>query len=307
MPRRPRLQYPGAIYHVMSRGNRKSAIFDDDDDRQRFLDIVAYASHWYTTIVYALCLMSNHYHFVLETPLGNLSAAMQYINGEYCKASNRRHKRSGHVFEARFRSILVQRESYLRRVCRYAVLNPVRARLVSDAASWRWSTFRGTAGLQEPPSWLQTDWIEWAFRAQTRHEAQEKYRAYVNNPVAKRTRINMHALALGNKAFKDAIDAETRADRPLLSPRSALALARPSLSDVFAEIDVRHAGRVHGIYTAHVTHGYALAEIGRFLKVDRTTVSKAFHKAQANGMKQRRFRFTSDPNSAIYDLDPVSD
>ena len=287
MPRRPRLQYPGAVYHVMSRGNRKNAIFDDDDDRQRFLDTVANASHRYTTIGYAICLMSNHYHYVFETPLGNLSATMQYINGEYSKASNRRHKRTGHVFEARFRSILVQRESYLRRVCRYAVLNPVRARLVSDAASWPWSTFRATAGLQEPPPWLQTDWIEWAFRAQTRQEAQERYREYVNNPVAKKTRLNMNALALGNKAFKEAIDAETREDRSLLLPRSAL--ARPSLSDVFAEIDVRPAGRVRGIETAHVTHGYALAEIARFLKVDRSTVSKAFNKAQLNGGRTATF------------------
>jgi putative transposase len=287
MPRRPRLQYPGAVYHVMSRGNRKSAIFDDDDDRQRFLDTVAEASHRYTTIGYGICLMSNHYHYILETPLGNLSAAMQYINGEYGKTSNRRHKRSGHVFEARFRSIVVQRESYLRRVCRYAVLNPVRARLVADAASWPWSTFRATAGLQEPPSWLQTDWIEWAFRAQTRQEAQEKYQAYVNNPVARKLRLNMNLLAIGNKAFKEAIDAARREDRPLSLPKSGL--ARPSLSDVFAEIDVRHAGRIRGIETAHVTHGYALAEIARFLKVDRSTVSKAFHKAQLNSSRTATF------------------
>src|SRR5262245_51693176 len=144
MSRRPRLQFPGAIYHVMSRGNRKLRIFDDDDERRVFMTTVDRAVWQYGVRVFAWCLMPNHYHLVLETPRGNLSDAMRHINGVYTQATNRLHQRTGHVFEGRFKSFVVQRESYLRRVARYVVLNPVRAHLVSDVADWTWSSYRAT-------------------------------------------------------------------------------------------------------------------------------------------------------------------
>ena len=133
MARRPRIQFPGAIYHVMSRGNRKSPIFADDDDRHQFIARLAEATVRYGIRCYALCLMNNHYHIVCDSPRGNLSDPMRYLNGVYTQDSNRRHQRTGHVFEGRFRSIVVQRESYLRRVVRYVVVNPVRAGIVADA------------------------------------------------------------------------------------------------------------------------------------------------------------------------------
>ena len=100
--------------------------------------------------VYAACLMVNHYHIVGETPLGNVAHGMRFLNGVYAQASNRRHRRTGHLFEARYRSLVVQRESYLKRAVRYVVLNPVRARLVTAAAAWPWTTYRATAGLETP-------------------------------------------------------------------------------------------------------------------------------------------------------------
>ena len=117
------------------------------------------------------CLMGNHYHVVGDTPRGNLSDVMRFLNGCYARASNRRHGRTGHLFEGRFRSLVIQRESYLKRVVRYVVLNPVRAHLVTDAAAWPWSTYCATAGLQAPPDWLSVDWLDWAFAAGTRAEA----------------------------------------------------------------------------------------------------------------------------------------
>ena len=142
MARRGRLQFPGALYHVMARGNGKSMVVDDDDDRQRFMEIFSMAAIDYGVRVYACCLMGTHYHALLDTPRRNLSEFIRSLNTEYSKAFNRRHARVGHTFEQRFVSLVVQREKYLRRVARYIALNPVKARLSTDAAL-ALSTHRG--------------------------------------------------------------------------------------------------------------------------------------------------------------------
>ncbi len=129
MARRPRLQFPGAVYHVMSRGNRKSAIFTTDDDRRRFMNVLGEVAQTYHVRVYAALLMDTHYHLILDTPRGNLSAMMRQLNGVYAQDNNRCYALTGHTFEARFHSIVVQRERYLRMVARYVVLNPVKAQL----------------------------------------------------------------------------------------------------------------------------------------------------------------------------------
>jgi REP element-mobilizing transposase RayT len=141
MARRPRIQFPGAVYHVMSRGNRKSMIVDDDDDRRTFMNTFSEAARDYQVRVYACCLMGTHYHTLLDTPRGNLSEFIRTVNTEYSKAFNRRHERVGHTFEQRFHSLVVQREKYLRRVARYIALNPVKACLCREAADWPdWKT-----------------------------------------------------------------------------------------------------------------------------------------------------------------------
>ncbi len=182
MPRRPRIQFPGAVYHVMARGNRKTMIVDDDDDRRAFMNTFSQAAGNHEVRVYSCCLMGTHYHALVDTPRGNLSEFMRTTNGEYSKAFNRRHARVGHTFEQRFESVLVQREKYLRRVARYIALNPVKACLCRDPSDWPWSTHRATAGLEDAPAWLHLDWLRWAFRADELHEAQRRYQNYVRDP-----------------------------------------------------------------------------------------------------------------------------
>ncbi len=179
MARRRRIQFPGAVYHVMSRGNRKSMIVDDDDDRRMFMNTFSEAASDYQVRIYACCLMGTHYHALLDTPRVNLSEFIRTLNTEYSKGFNRRHERVGHTFEQRFESVVVQREKYLRRVARYIALNPVKARLCRDAADWPWSTHRATAGMDDAPSWLYLDWLRWAFRADVLPDAQRLYQAYV--------------------------------------------------------------------------------------------------------------------------------
>jgi putative transposase len=156
MARPLRIEFSGAIYHVTSRGDRREPIFVDEDDRRALLGVVAQALHRFDATMLVYCLMGNHYHFVLQTRHGNLSSLMRYINGVYSQTFNRRHNKVGHLFQGRFKAILVDRDAYLLEVCRYVEMNPVRARLVVDPFEWRWSSLRAHLGLQPSPRWLDT-------------------------------------------------------------------------------------------------------------------------------------------------------
>src|SRR5436853_5298437 len=140
MARPLRLEYPGALYHVTARGNAKSDIYLDDGDRRIFERILGTTVTRHRWLLHAFCLMGNHYHLLLETPLPNLSKGMHRLNGSYSQCFNRRHQRVGHVLQGRFTALLVERESYLLELARYVPLNPVRAGFVSSPADWQWSS-----------------------------------------------------------------------------------------------------------------------------------------------------------------------
>jgi putative transposase len=133
MARPLRIEFPGALYHVTARGNARQDIFLDDEDRQRFLGVLARGVSRFHLLLHAYCLMENHFHLVVETPEANLSKAMRQLNGVYTQAFNRRHKRVGHVLQGRFKAIVVDRDSYLLELCRYVVLNPVSMALNDSA------------------------------------------------------------------------------------------------------------------------------------------------------------------------------
>ncbi len=154
MARPLRIEFPGAIYHVTSRGDRREAIFVDDVDREALIDVVATGMSRFDAQVLAYCLMGNHYHFVLHTRKANLSLLMRHLNGVYTQAFNRRHNKVGHLLQGRFSAILVDRDAYLLEVCRYVELNPVRARMVDEPAQWPWSSYRGHVGQASTPQWL---------------------------------------------------------------------------------------------------------------------------------------------------------
>jgi putative transposase len=147
MSRPLRIQFPGALYHVTSRGDRREPIFVDDTDRAALLNVIAQAAQRFDFSALAYCLMGNHYHFVFHTGQANLSRSMRHINGVFTQTFNRRHGKVGHLFQGRFKSILVDRDSYLMEVCRYVELNPVRAGMVDHAQDWPWSSYRAHAGL----------------------------------------------------------------------------------------------------------------------------------------------------------------
>ncbi|MEK6209937.1 MAG: transposase [Pseudomonadota bacterium] len=154
MTRPLRLEFAGALYHLTARGDRQQPLFEDDDDRLVFLDLLAKEVLQQGWVLYAFCLMGNHYHLLLETPEPNLVQGMRRLNGVYTQAFNRRHNRVGPVLQGRYQSILVDKDTYLRELCRHVVLNPVRARMVAAVEHWHWSSYLPTAGRMPCPPWL---------------------------------------------------------------------------------------------------------------------------------------------------------
>lgn len=180
MVRPLRIEYPGAVYHVTSRGDRREPIAKDDVDRSLFLDVVGQAVQRFDARVWAYCLMGNHYHLVLHTREANLSRLMRQINGVYTQTFNRRHRLSGHLFQGRFKAILVDRDSYLLEVCRYVDLNPVRARMVKRPEAYTRSSYRALAGLASRPDWLDAQPLyDQIAPGKSAERAAEKYAEFV--------------------------------------------------------------------------------------------------------------------------------
>ena len=179
MARPLRLEFPGALWHVLNRGVERRTIYLDDADRRAFLRLLQQSvtkSRWQ---LHAYVLMSNHYHLLFQTPEPTLSKGMKDLDGDYACYFNRRHSRTGHLFQGRFKSHLVDSESYMLEVARYVVLNPVRAFMVPAAGEWRWSSYRATAGLAAVPSWLDPGPILDRFHPADRVRACAEYRDYI--------------------------------------------------------------------------------------------------------------------------------
>ena len=177
MSRPLRIEFPGAIYHVTSRGDRRESIFDDDADRRALLAVVGQSIERFDAQVLAYCLMGNHYHFVLHTRCANLSLLMRHINGVYTQSFNRRQGKVGHLFQGRFKAILVDGDAYLLEVCRYVELNPVRAGIVDAPGAWPWSSYAAHVGAAGAPAWLDSEGLQGYLLGHTAQTAAHARRA----------------------------------------------------------------------------------------------------------------------------------
>ena len=183
MPTPPRVDFAGAIHHVVTRGNRRSPVFRDEVDYLVFLHLFARVASEHAWICLAYCLMPNHYHLLLQMNEPNLSHGMQQLNGTFARRFNRRHSLQDHLFRARFRSVVVEREGHGREASRYIVLNPVRARLCSQPEHWPWSSYAATAGIQSAPPFLTSSALLAEFSSNPR-QARELYRRFVADPLS---------------------------------------------------------------------------------------------------------------------------
>ncbi|MBH0178672.1 MAG: addiction module toxin RelE [Nitrospira sp.] len=277
MARPLRVEFPGAVYHVTARGNARQDIFLDDEDRQQFLGVLSRVVSRFHFLLHAYCLMDNHFHLVVETPEANLSKAMRQLNGVYTQAFNRRHQRVGHVLQGRFKAIIVDRDSYLLELCRYVVLNPVRAKTTRKPDSYLWSSYRATAGLAPTPPYLTIDWLLSQF-GQQRVAAQGKYQTFVAEGIGQSSpweEVRGQVL-LGSERFVEQLSPGLR-DKQLMKeiPRRQRFAARPTLSQLFgSKTRTDLVRRNEAIRRAHLDHGYSLSEIGHAVGLHYATISR---------------------------------
>jgi REP-associated tyrosine transposase len=180
MGREPRVEYPGALYHVTARGNRGNVVFVHDTDRHIFLvglEAVVRERRW---ICHAYCLMGTHYHLVIETPEANLGDGMQALHTAYVHRFNATHGYEGHLLERRYRAPLLDDERHLHEVLRYVPLNPVSAGLCAEPQEWQWSSYASTIGLAPQPDWLTTEFTIGVF------EGVDGFRSWVEAGAARR-------------------------------------------------------------------------------------------------------------------------
>lgn len=254
MARPLRIEYPGALYHVTSRGNARQKIFKTDKDHSYFIELLGTIADRFRWLCYAYCLMDNHYHLVIETREANLARGMRQLNGVYTQKSNWKYQKTGHVFQGRYKAIIVDRDSYFLELCRYVVLNPVRAHAVEKTEDWKWSSYRATAGSVVAPPFLATDGILGLF-SRSRKRACELYRAFVTEGVSKISPWQelKGQIYLGDAGFIGKIKelhGKEKSDREI--PRPQREAAKPDLDRLFADVpsgrpkqgDVRRTRRI---------------------------------------------------------------
>ena len=272
MARPLRIEFAGALYHITSRGDNKAAIYLDDNDRIQFLDILKQVCVRFNWYLHAYCLMDNHYHLLVETPESNLSLGMRQLNGVYTQWFNRTHDRVGHVFQGRFKGIIVQKESYLLELARYIVLNPVRAKMVRAAKDWPWSSYRATTGTAELQGGLNVDWLLSAF-AKRQSTAIKRYQAFVAE--GKRQPSPWEELTnqvfLGSEKFITKVRKHIPNDKDLseipASQKRPLAKPLAYYSDHFHDRD-------EAIVSAFEGGGYSMKQIGEHFGLHYSQISR---------------------------------
>jgi len=272
MARPLRLEYAGALYHVTARGDRREDIFFQDEDRTEFLSVLGEVCERFNWIVHAYCQMTNHYHLLVETVDGNLWRGMRQLNGVYTQRFNRRHGLAGHLFQGRYKAILVQKDAYLLELTRYVVLNPVRARMVSDPAEWPWSSYRAIIGEAPVPDWLDTEWLLCQF-GNERQPAIAAYRRFVMEGLDRPSPLDRvrHQVLLGDDAFV-ARHQHDRADDRL---REVSKAHRRSVALELSAYQDRYPDRTEAMARAYGSGAYTMAEIGKHFGVHYMTVSRA--------------------------------
>ena len=262
-----RIEYPGAVYHVLNRGNRGRDIYHDERDRTRFLALLERAVAERGWRCHAYCLMGNHYHLLIETPAADLGAGMQVLGATYTRWHNWRHGDSGHLFQGRYKAILVDKQAYLLELARYLALNPVRAGLVARPDDWPWSSYGAMVGKGRAPPWLARDWLSEQFGPRPA-VARRRFAAFVAEGGAQRTAWQPDARhgILGDNGFRGRLERQLGRAVPARNAEPD----RPSLQ-ALAE-----AGQPRGAWMslAKRVHGYRLHEIAAFAGVNPSTVSR---------------------------------
>ena len=307
MARPLRLEHAGAIWHVTSRGNARQPIVHDDVDRARFVETLGRVVPAVRWRLHAWVLMTNHHHLLVETPEPTLARGMRQLNGVFSQAFNRRWSRVGHVFQGRYKGILVERESHLLELVRYVVLNPVRAGLVQSPADYPWSSYADTAGLRVPVEWLVVDWTLGQFGPGV-GEARRRFREFVSEgrgALYKPWDEIRQRGCLGSDAFVESLAGRARAiDISPEVPRTQRLLGPPpSTEALMSEVQKafratgaqmvarsRHPARKAFALLARRVADARLADIAQCLGLSGRSASSVIRAAEALERQDSAFR-----------------
>jgi REP element-mobilizing transposase RayT len=268
-PLRPELA--GGLYHVTARGDGRDDIYLSNIDRKAWLEVLGQVCKRFNWVCHAWCQMTNHYHLLIETPEANLAEGMRQLNGVYTQRSNRLHRRVGHVFQGRYKAILVERDSYLLELARYVVLNPLRAGMVKRLEAWPWSSYLATCGQAAAHEWLQTDWVLAQFGRQ-RASAIRKYVQFVHEGArlpSVWTQLQGQ-IYLGSETFVKRMQAQIELKSALDEiPRAQ----RRVLTQPLADFERRYA-RNEAMARAYLSGQHTMAAIAGHFDVHYSTVSR---------------------------------
>jgi putative transposase len=312
MARQLRIEFPGAFYHVMSRGNGKQPIFVSDEDRHFFISCLGKAYDRYQSIIHAYCLMENHYHLLVETPNAQLSKIMQSVNTTYSVYFNKKHNQCGHLYQGRFKAILVQAEEYGRELGPYVHLNPIRAKLADDPEQYPWSNYREYLGTMPSRPWTSTSLILSSFGTRLAC-ARQNYAKYVRskqrqgmpNPLKGAEASGI----IGNPDFvariKDIFLTDKAREETREIPQLKRLKMRPAMAAVMADAlellgPHNKYARNAAIFVIHKKTDYPLREIEAFFGIGLSAITDICRKtrkelpsndslAQAVGELERRF------------------
>ena len=287
MSRPLRIEFSGAVYHVTSRGDRREPIYRDDEDRGAQLEVIALAMDRFDAQVLTYCQMGNHYHLVVHTRQANLSRLMRHVNGVYTQAFNRRHDVVGHLFQGRFKSILVDRDAYLLALCRYVERNPVAAGMVDTAQEWPWSSYRAHVCVAATPPWLDSDGLHghllgWPVAsARDRQRAAQQYADLVANANGTEALFWQEGLRqqvfLGDEEFVSRMQA-------LIGPQQRLAAEVPKLQrnrpGTLQDCLNCNADRAQALRLAYRVHGITMTSMARELGLSVSRVSRLIAMAE---------------------------
>ncbi|MEA3332287.1 MAG: transposase [Pseudomonadota bacterium] len=286
MARPLRIEYPGAYYHVTSRGNERKDIFWSSQDRRKFLSYLESAVVRYGATIHAWTLMSNHYHLLIETPSGNLSQIMRHINGAYTTYFNVKQQRSGHLFQGRYKAILIDADNYATELSRYIHLNPVRAGIVDKPEDYPWSSYKSYIGREKTPEWQKTEFILGYFNGHSSGEAKIKYMNFVEDLLGKEyvspMKATIASTILGNENFTRRISrmylGVNRTDRNV--PAVKILTTRLSLDEII-DIIKKELGENEDLikkmtlFFCRKYSGAKLKEIGERFDMSEAAVSQA--------------------------------
>ena len=307
MARPLRLEFPGAVYHLTARGDRREPIFADESDRLLFLELLGKEVRQQGWLLYAYCLMDNHYHLLLETPEPNLARGMRRLNGVYTQVFNRRHQQVGHLLQGRYKSILVDKDSYLMELCRYVVLNPVRAKMVAAVKHWPWSSYLSTVDKAPCPDWLAADRVLALF-GNTPAAGRRGYERFVGQGAGLPSVWGNVSgqIFLGNKAFLKRMQKMAQSKPGSNVPHSQRRPLRPSTEDVLKKVGATYTlpakkvlDRSHpeafkaAIYLLRRRANLTLKEVARLAGVSTPRISQIQAEVEAvgaEGLKMKLLR-----------------